>query len=249
MDIGTFSREATGLARNPLGIIALFIILIYGFASLTLGFNASLQSEERLPLVWFLVAFPVVVLATFSWLVSRHPTKLYAPGDYQTDAAFVEATKAAVETRTRQLQEQTSQIKEIVREVLSTSNLPGKENPEAGDLADQVSEAIDRATTITVDARTFLNDESATFVFPVAAFESLNNLTDKVFFELSPRVKPYEYGYTWVLRNDASSEVIRNARMITRTPPGKPLPDYRSLSEVGIKPGATLRVVRLDAPT
>jgi lipopolysaccharide export LptBFGC system permease protein LptF len=63
--------------RNPLGIIALFIVLIYGFASLVLTFGANLQSEERLPIVWFLVLFPVLALVVFGWLVSRHHAKLY----------------------------------------------------------------------------------------------------------------------------------------------------------------------------
>src|SRR5256885_10550792 len=34
---------AKNLARNPLGIIALFIVLVYGFASLMVGFSDKLQ--------------------------------------------------------------------------------------------------------------------------------------------------------------------------------------------------------------
>ena len=62
-DLPTFATTAKGLARNPLGIIALFIVLIYGFAALTLGFNSRLEDAERVPLVWFLVLFPVAVLS------------------------------------------------------------------------------------------------------------------------------------------------------------------------------------------
>ena len=40
---------AKGLARNPLGIIALFIVLVYGFASLVTAFAGSFTSAERLP--------------------------------------------------------------------------------------------------------------------------------------------------------------------------------------------------------
>lgn len=58
-DLSSFGATAKGLARNPLGIIALFIVLIYGFAALTLGLNAKLEAAERTLLVWFLVAFPV----------------------------------------------------------------------------------------------------------------------------------------------------------------------------------------------
>src|SRR5882672_11180078 len=93
-EMSTFGSTAKGLARNPLGIIALFIVLIYGFAALTLGINTSLQSQERLPLVWFLVLFPVVVLFTFGWLVSRHHEKLYAPADYKSDEGFLHGLQA-----------------------------------------------------------------------------------------------------------------------------------------------------------
>ena len=62
-DIGAMGSAAKGLSRNPMGIIALFIVLIYGFAALTLGINHQLEQTERLLLVCFLIAFPVAVLA------------------------------------------------------------------------------------------------------------------------------------------------------------------------------------------
>lgn len=86
-DIG---NVAQGLARNPLGIIALFIVLIYGFASLVVGASSQLQTSERLPIIWFMVLFPVVVIFVFSWLVSCHHNKLYAPSDYQDEKHFIE---------------------------------------------------------------------------------------------------------------------------------------------------------------
>ena len=53
-----FGRIAQRLSRNPLGIVALFIVLVYGIAGLVLGASSSnLEHSERLPLVWFLVVF------------------------------------------------------------------------------------------------------------------------------------------------------------------------------------------------
>jgi hypothetical protein len=90
--MGEFLDKARGLARNPLGIIALFIALIYGFATLLLGAAAEkLSCAERLPLVWFVVLFPVLVLGVFYLLVTRHHWKLYAPGDYKADESFLKA--------------------------------------------------------------------------------------------------------------------------------------------------------------
>lgn len=78
------------LVKNPIGIIALFISMIYGFANLLLGATAnSLTQEERHPLIIFIVLFPVIVLAIFYLLVSRHHGKLYAPGDYKDDKSFL----------------------------------------------------------------------------------------------------------------------------------------------------------------
>lgn len=78
------------LVRNPLGIVALFISLIYAFANLLLGATvSSLSAQERYPLITFIVLFPVVVLGVFYRLVSKHHGKLYAPGDYKDDQSFL----------------------------------------------------------------------------------------------------------------------------------------------------------------
>jgi hypothetical protein len=78
-------------ARNPLGVIGLFISLIYGFANWMLGSSVSaLQSTERLIIIWFIVIFPVLILATFCYLVVKHHGKLYAPKDYKKDESFLQ---------------------------------------------------------------------------------------------------------------------------------------------------------------
>ncbi len=92
----SFGETTTKLARNPLGIIALFILLVYGFASLVTIFGASLDCGERRPLVYFLVTFPVLVLGAFGWLVSRHSGKLFAPSDFRNEENFVKMQMSVV---------------------------------------------------------------------------------------------------------------------------------------------------------
>lgn len=84
-----FGETAKGLARNPLGVIALFLVLVYALASLVLGVGSHLTSLERLPMVWFLVVFPLLVLGVFTLLVTRHHPKLYAPSDFEDDDSFL----------------------------------------------------------------------------------------------------------------------------------------------------------------
>lgn len=86
---------AKSLARNPLGIIALFIVLVYGLASLVAAFAGSFTHEERLPLVYFLVLFPPLVLIVFAWLVSNHSGKLFSPADFKNEENYVKMQLAA----------------------------------------------------------------------------------------------------------------------------------------------------------
>lgn len=95
-----FGETARSLARNPLGIIALFIVLVYGFASLVTAFAASFTATERLPLIYFLILFPVLVLAVFAWLVSRHSGKLFAPSDFKNEDNYVKMQMAVVASLT-----------------------------------------------------------------------------------------------------------------------------------------------------
>lgn len=95
-----FGETARSLARRPLGIIALFIVLVYGFASLVTVFAGSLTSQERLPLIYFLIVFPILVLGVFSWLVSKHSGKLFAPGDFKDEENYVKMQMAVVASLT-----------------------------------------------------------------------------------------------------------------------------------------------------
>jgi hypothetical protein len=88
--LSEFSKAARELARNPLGVIALFIVLIYGMATIVIINGNHLDTYERNVFVWFLVTYPVLVLLTFAWLVSRHSAKLYAPRDFQDQSHWME---------------------------------------------------------------------------------------------------------------------------------------------------------------
>jgi CheY-like chemotaxis protein len=80
------------VARTPLGIIALFIVLVYGFAGLV-TFSGILSTGERMPLIYFLIGFPILVLAVFTWLVSKHSSKLIVPGDFKNEAHYIEVMR------------------------------------------------------------------------------------------------------------------------------------------------------------
>jgi len=104
-DLSTIARSAKDLSRNPLGIIALFIVLIYALASIIVANSGWMQPHERIPLIYFMVIFPVLVLFVFAWLVSKHARSLYAPYDYKDEKNFVtiqqEVTSSLLKASTR----------------------------------------------------------------------------------------------------------------------------------------------------
>ncbi|WKK74941.2 hypothetical protein QYS49_25285 [Marivirga salinae] len=51
-DIKGFADSAKGFTKSPLGIIALFIVLVYGVATLAVTFGSSLTQHFR-PLIFF----------------------------------------------------------------------------------------------------------------------------------------------------------------------------------------------------
>jgi hypothetical protein len=83
-----FEQTAVKLSQGPLGIIALFIVLIHGFASLVLAFSQGLGEGNRTVLVWFLVLFPAFVFAVFAWLVGTRHQKLYPPTAFRNEDLF-----------------------------------------------------------------------------------------------------------------------------------------------------------------
>lgn len=86
-------KQFEHFSRNPLGIIAFFVFLIYGIAGFVISSSFSnLHGEsERLPLIWFIVIFPFVVLGVFFVLVVWFNEKLYAPKDYDNQEGFLVA--------------------------------------------------------------------------------------------------------------------------------------------------------------
>jgi hypothetical protein len=89
-----FFKNTRGLTRNPLGIIALFVSMIYGFSCLVLSASITNLKDacERLPLIWFVIIFPIIILIAFVHLVKFHHEKLYSPGDFRDDESFIQTS-------------------------------------------------------------------------------------------------------------------------------------------------------------
>lgn len=85
--IKEFGQNAQRLARNPLGIIALFLVLVYGIATIV-AISPILDHDQRQIIIYFIIIFSFSVLGMFYLLVTKHPDKLYAPSDFVDEANF-----------------------------------------------------------------------------------------------------------------------------------------------------------------
>lgn len=249
-ELAEIGKTAKGLSRNPLGIIALFIVLIYGFASLVVGFSGHLESSERAPIIWFLVLFPVAVLAAFCWLVSKHHQKLYAPKDFASDDSFLQGVAQRASLRD-QIVEIDNQVHGKIKERLTSQSLIDALAGSAEDVraklaqtAEDVAREVRDASSVVVDARQFTHSGVAWHSLPLTAFRTFGELTDELYFLLQEHVGPFEYGQSWILKNRRTNLEIRGARSIIGAPSKQPVEDNRTLSEVDIRAGDIVEVVR-----
>ena len=108
--------------RNPLGVIAFFITICYMMAGLvfSIGLDKLNGAKERLPFIWFIIIFPVIIFVVFVLLVRSHHEKLYGPTDFKNEDNFVKLTKAERETKYTREAAENSQYEEQIP--LNTEN-------------------------------------------------------------------------------------------------------------------------------
>lgn len=86
-----FPKSVLGYTKSPLGIIGLFIVLVYGIAAIAFSQGNQSSGGDITPLIYFLALFPVLVFVGFVWLVAKHHTKLYGPADFQNEELFLKS--------------------------------------------------------------------------------------------------------------------------------------------------------------
>lgn len=124
----SFSGSAKALARNPLGIIAFFIVLVYVVASIVISLaKIEFYHNPFHPAVLFLAVFRLIVLGAFAYVVARHHRNLYAPHDVRELKEFFFRRTVSTELEgNRSISERESVIYHVWHDfrnpVLSTSD-------------------------------------------------------------------------------------------------------------------------------
>ena len=82
-----FTSISKEFIRGPLGIIALFIVLVYAMAGIV-ATSSTLTETSQTIVVLFLVSFPFTVLFVFFVLVTKHTRKLYPPSEFSDETLW-----------------------------------------------------------------------------------------------------------------------------------------------------------------
>lgn len=93
MSLKEFGKNAVALGGRPIGIIALFILLVYGAFSATLISGSNLNEIHIYLIIAFMMLFSCLVLYVFYKLVTKHSGKLFSPKDFKDEQYFFEIVR------------------------------------------------------------------------------------------------------------------------------------------------------------
>ncbi len=96
------SLTAAGAAvRNPLSVIAMFVLLVEVIATVTLVQVLS-KDHIAVPIAWFVVMFPTLIAFLFFGTIWWRHQFLYSPYEYRSDESFLSAMQRLRKVEARQ---------------------------------------------------------------------------------------------------------------------------------------------------
>ena len=81
------TKSGITLARNPLGIISLFVFFIEAIATISL--RIAVETEYVGHVVWFIILFPTLIVLLFFVTLWAKRESLYSPMEFRDDESFL----------------------------------------------------------------------------------------------------------------------------------------------------------------
>ena len=97
---------------------------------------------------------------------------------------------------------------------------------------------------LTIDTSRITGDPGSVLLRPYDSEQTVSELLDGLYFDLSVYLQPMGYGKDWALRNAKTQELLTSMGRRWAQRRGAPR-DRRSLSEVGFRAGMRLEAIRL----
>jgi hypothetical protein len=230
---------------NPLAVIFMF----FSFSEVMLGYAVfNTAGWVQVALTVFVIAFPLMTAAMFFYFLWHRPENLYAPRDFASDEGYLRNMLEARQGRVA-IARTDEQIRELVTRELTSQKLI-KQLSAGSDVRSVLDDAASELVSKIRDAQFFtisfdaFDSTLGEMTVPVDGYRNVGELTNDIYYHLSPRVRPHYYGVDWVLKNATTGEIIQTRRMIEGIPVGRPAPDKRSLENIGVRPGSRLLVVK-----
>jgi len=86
-NIAKENKSGITLAKNPLGIISLFVFFIEAIATVSL--NIAIDTEYIGHIVWFIILFPTLIVILFFITLWIKRESLYSPMEFRDDDSFL----------------------------------------------------------------------------------------------------------------------------------------------------------------
>jgi len=225
---------------SPLWIIALFVAL-----SETTAGVASTTTNGAIALMFavFAVAFPLLVLGVFVWLLLAHPGNLYSPWQY-TEQTDVQSYSEALSRESRR---RGAIFKRAISEALATGAAAkqdelGATEQGVGAQAAARFEQVVEESCVTIN-RSLLMDGAEPVQIPATPETTVNELLDSIWFSISSAVEPFTYNKSWVLADENHKSLDKlGTRWAERQGWQR---DERLLRDAGIAPGDTFLALPL----
>jgi hypothetical protein len=247
------AADSRGSILSPLGVISLFL----SFSEVVLGYAVTrTDGWIQGALTAFVILFPIGICIAFFRILWVKPFVFYPPSEFGPDTdvtEYVEAMSAA--SRPKPVADTIkAKIEQALRpEELGSMIAPLVITSPDRDHAKSVRELLDlvrgrvedsvKTAFVRIDSTPRLGptgpiwDEAYEPDLPVFAF------LDSIWRHLQPHVGPFTYSVEWVLRDVAGNRILRDLGRPWARPRGL-REDERRLSQVGIRPGTTMEVVR-----
>ena len=137
-----FDKNMKYYVKNPLGIIALFVVTVYLTASIAFSFGLSkLSGGQAWVFLAFMVGFPIVIFFSFVYLVVKHHTKLYSPYDFKDQKHFLAlATREEIQNKK---QREHDEMKKYEAAAATLRSAPGETTPARTELPKIMRSALD----------------------------------------------------------------------------------------------------------
>ena len=119
----SFGDNAVKLAKTPLGIIAIFVVLVEGIVAYIFTNSQNVDYSIQLIFTLFAVFFPIIVIGIFWHLVINHNTKLYSPSEYKASDDFLIANGIDPSKVARELEKDIEVALEKKIQALGAQNL------------------------------------------------------------------------------------------------------------------------------